>query len=184
MPRWPRQWRQGVFQHVISRFIEWVLSLLGFEDTSAGRRRFDAFVREVYLDDVPAQSQGAKARKAADPGWQARNGHRSPELPACDWEILWELAGRAQALTESAAVTSRTHTTRTVRRLMAVFCRRVIELPLTDIARQLGVSESAVHHLVHRSHPRPLELDAQLQQLKRLWEDHTHSRSTAAPPKV
>ncbi|MCB9596132.1 MAG: hypothetical protein H6719_25645 [Sandaracinaceae bacterium] len=114
--------------------MEWALDVCGFRDTAAGRRRFDEFVMEVALDDLPWISHDPDPRD------------RCLDLPG-DPAGLHELIRVGRELGNmgpAEPIDSRTRAVVRVRVAIAHVATRDLGIRHVDVARRLGVTAGAL----------------------------------------
>ncbi len=118
--------------------VEWALSMLGFDDTAAGRREFDEFVMDVDLDDF-----------VWEPGPQVAPVIRS-EPVGIDWAALVATARAVTGLSATVPINSR-------RRIAAATRWLVIRIAVEDLgqsysaaATTLGISVGGAFNLLTR----------------------------------
>ena len=130
--------------------VEWALSLLGFADTEAGRRRFDEFVMETNIDDrewLPPLSATPRVRPA----------------PRCvDWSRLIREASAVTGL--DVPMGSKARSAVETRLLVARIATIDLGQTHAAVAERLGMSPGSISNLLSRSSgdPRVARLLAEL----------------------
>lgn len=125
--------------------VEWALSLLGFEDTAAGRRRFDEFVTEVDLQGWSWDPHDADA---------LRDVAETSDPPDVDWAQLIELARRVTRLPREVSVQARRKAA-PVRLLVALVATRDLGQSYAAVGAVLGMTAGAVFNLIQRKAAQP-----------------------------
>ena len=120
--------------------VEWALSVLGFRDTEAGRRRFDDFVMDVDLDEFIWVREEAEALEEK----VERSG--SPEI---DWARLIDAAREVTRLPRSVSIRARRAAAST-RLLVALVATRDLGQTYAAVGAALGMSAGAVFNLTKR----------------------------------
>jgi len=120
--------------------VEWALSVLGFRDTAAGRRRFDQFVLEVDLDDFVIQPR-TEARRAP--------ALRSPPAEL-EWGLLEKAARDLTGLDPIVPLRSRMPAAVEARWLIARVACNDLGQTYTTAGEALGMTRSAVCNLLRR----------------------------------
>ena len=125
--------------------VEWALDLLGFEDTAAGRERFDQFVMEVDLDEVPWEC-------ANEPSWEPA--FRDEPVPV-DWNLLTGLARELLGLSAGERLDSRRKAMVRARWLVVRVAVRDLRQAYAAVGAGLGMSRGAVFNLLARRSGEP-----------------------------
>jgi len=128
--------------------VEFVLDLLGFEDTQAGRRRFDEFVRTADLTEFRRTHLGSR-QIHDDLGGDLVRAQFEYELSTAQWQLLISMAALEVGIVPADVVSSRSHTAAGARRIVGTVARQLGQ-SYTDIARRLGRRVSSVHRLLNR----------------------------------
>lgn len=129
--------------------VERALALLGFEDTAAGRRRFDDAIMDTNLELPP----------------------RAPE-PTCvratrsvDWDQLLAASRRVAGLGKDERLTSKRPAAVTTRLLVAMVAIRDFNQPPEIVARHIGMQTGSISNLLSRKGPMATGLVAQVRLL-------------------
>jgi len=143
--------------------VEWALSVLGFKDTAAGRRRFDEFVRTVDLDSY--RERLCAPQEHDDVPADLIRTVREAELPPKHWQRLIDGAAAIVGLRPVELLTSRGLSASRGRRLVGTIAREYGQ-SYTDIARRLGRGVSTIHELLGRAVRDPECFAAQCAELR------------------
>lgn len=123
--------------------VEWALDFLGFQDTEAGRRRFDDFVSELALDDYRPADEAAHRDEPI--GLLDRQGPQE-----VDWASLEVAARNVVGLGSQEPLGSRRRKPTRVRWVMARVATRDLGQSWEATAQRLGMSKGAAFNLVER----------------------------------
>jgi hypothetical protein len=140
--------------------VEWGLHQMGFEDTEAGRCRFDEFVTEVDLRDyTPTMNRLRELDDDAEPLTTA-------EPVAVDWARLVAVACSVAELPQGMPVDALGHRAALARRLVSLVATRDFGQSYARVGAELGVGASCVHKLISRP-LRRVDVDRLLTELRR-----------------
>ena len=139
--------------------VERALSLLGFNDTEAGRRHFDSFVQEVDLSSRLSEATDMVERA---PKELATSAMRDP----VDFSHLEAEARALVGLPPQVPLAAKSRSATRVRRLVAMVAMFCWGESRATVARYLGIRPVSVSNLLGRPEPSG-DLDALLQELLR-----------------
>ncbi len=127
--------------------VAWALSVLGFDDTSAGRRHFDQFVQETDLKRCGAGGEEpSPSERTAVNVVQGRG--MPPPGSEVQWQLLISSAAEVMGVSPVALVRSRSHDA--ARRIVVWIAHDDFGQSYPQIAHRLGRAASSVHSLITR----------------------------------
>ena len=129
--------------------VELGLHICGFNDTVAGRRQFDAYVREVELTDVNTYTSEPRRHSAGTITSIGTDG-RTNNLTEDGWNRLRQRVAQEVGIS-TAALHSGGHAASRARRLLALVAYFGFGENLNSMARHLRLAPPTVHHLLYRN---------------------------------
>jgi len=136
--------------------VERALDILGFADTSAGRRRFDEFVIELDLNERAPEQPRERALERV-----VRNVARD-----VDWARLIGLARDITVVPTGTPIRSKKRAATRARLLVAIVAKADFGQPCAEVARHLGLKTGSLYNLLSRGSGR-CEIEPELTELRR-----------------